>query len=80
MPAEKLVTDFQKDFVLSLHGELESYLGCKIVQDLQKGTVTINQEKYANNVLCRFNMQGAKPVFLDYTSAGMITPARMQKW
>jgi hypothetical protein len=37
-------------------------LECKIVQDLEKGTVTINQEKYAHHVLCRFNMQGAKLV------------------
>jgi hypothetical protein len=47
MSAEKLVADLQTDFVLDLHGELECYLGCKIVQDLQKGTVTINHEKHA---------------------------------
>ena len=29
---------------------------------MEKGTVTINQEKYANDVLRRFTMQEAKPV------------------
>ena len=34
----------------------------QIIQDMEKGTVTINQEKYANDVLHRINMQEAKPV------------------
>jgi hypothetical protein len=33
-----------------------------IIEDMEKGTVTINQEKYANDVLHRINMQEAKPV------------------
>jgi hypothetical protein len=59
---EKFIADLQTDFVLSSHGVLEWYLGCKIHQNLQEGTVTINQEKYANDVLNRFNMHEAKPV------------------
>ena len=59
---EKFIVELQRDFVLSSHGKLEWYLGCKIIQDMEKGTVTINQEKYANDVLRRFNMQEAKPV------------------
>jgi len=47
---EKFIAELQKDFVLSSHGKLEWYLGCKIIQDMEKGTVTINQEKYANDV------------------------------
>ena len=58
----KFIVEIQRDFVLSSHGKLEWYLGCKIIQDMEKGTVTINQEKYANDVLRRFNMQEAKPV------------------
>ncbi len=34
----------------------------QIIQEMEKGTVTINQEKYVNDVLHRFNMQEAKPV------------------
>ncbi len=52
-----MVVELQRDFVLSFHGKLEWYLGCKIIQDMERGTVTINQEKYANDVLYRFNMQ-----------------------
>ncbi len=59
---EKFIVELQGDFVLSSHGKLEWYLGCKIIQDMARGTVTINQEKYANDVLRRFNMQEAKPV------------------
>ena len=59
---EKFIAELQKDFVLSSHGKLEWYLGYKIIEDMKKGTVTINQEKYANDVLRRFNMQESKPV------------------
>ena len=44
------------------HGKLEWYLGCKIEQDLEKGTVTMTQGKYARDVLARFSMAEAKPV------------------
>ena len=50
--------------VLSSHGELEWYLGYKIIQDMEK--VTINQEKYANDVLRRFNMQEIEPMSKPY--------------
>ena len=59
---EELIADLQKEFTLSSHGPLEWYLGCKVVQDLERGTVTLTQEKYAKDVLERFNMQDAKPV------------------
>ena len=48
--------------MLSSHGQLEWELGCKIIQDMTKDTVTINQEKHVNDVLHRFNMQEDKPV------------------
>jgi hypothetical protein len=59
---EKFIMEQQGDFVFSSHGKLEWYLGGKIIQDMEKGTVTVNQEKYANDVLRRFNVQEAKPV------------------
>ena len=48
--------------MLSSHGELEWYLGYKIIQDMEKDNVSINQEKYVNDVLCRLNIQEVKPV------------------
>ena len=42
---EKFISELLRDFVLSSHGELEWYLGCKIIQDIGKSTFTINQEK-----------------------------------
>jgi hypothetical protein len=69
---EKLVADLQKDFVLRLHGELRGYLGCKIVQDLLKGTVTINQERmlmmYCVDSTCREPSQ--------FSTWAWITPQR----
>ena len=59
----KFIAELQRGFILSSQGELDWYLGCKIIQDMEKGTITINQEKYSNDVLRRFNMQEAKPVF-----------------
>jgi hypothetical protein len=53
---ERFIVEVQRDFVLSFHGKLEWYLGCKTIQDMEKGKVTINEEKYANDVLYRFNM------------------------
>ena len=48
---EELSADLQKEFTLSSQGPLEWYLGCKVVQDLERGTVTLTQEKYAKDVL-----------------------------
>jgi len=36
---------------LSASGKLTWFLGCKVEQDLVKGTVRISQEKYCNDVL-----------------------------
>ncbi len=55
---EKFIAELQKDFVLSSHGKLEWYLGCKIIQDMKKGTVTINQETCANDVLAQIQHVG----------------------
>jgi hypothetical protein len=59
---DQLIAELQEDFKLSSYGKLEWYLGCKIEQDLDKGTVTITQGKYARDVLARFHMAEAKPV------------------
>ena len=59
---DQLIAELQEDFKLSSYGKLEWYLGCKIEQDLGKGTVTITQGKYARDVLARFHMAEAKPV------------------
>jgi hypothetical protein len=53
--------------MLSWYGPLEWYLGCKVVQDLQKDTVTINEARDTMDVLKRFNMQEVKLSF--YVSA-----------
>jgi hypothetical protein len=64
---EKFIVELQRDFVLRSHGKMEWYLGCKII-DMEKDTVTINQEKYAHHVLHRFNIQEDTPVSTPYES------------
>ena len=59
---DELIRDLQKDFTLSSHGVLEWYLGCKVIHDMENGTVKLSQEKYTRDVLERFNMTDAKPV------------------
>ena len=59
---EQLITGLKSDFELSSYGKLEYYLGCKIVQDDQAGTVMLSQEQYTEDVLRRFNMEHANPV------------------
>jgi hypothetical protein len=50
---DELIEHLQKEFLLSSYGRLEWYLGCKVVQDLEQGTVKLTQEKYANDVLSK---------------------------
>ena len=59
---DRLVGELEEDFVLSSHGKLEYYLGWKIEQDLQAGTVILTQEQYTKDVLKRFQMDEANPV------------------
>jgi len=59
--------DTQKDELgqsleLSASCKLTWFLGCKLEQDLIKGTVHMSQEKYCNDVLTRFKMSDANAV------------------
>jgi hypothetical protein len=49
------------EFELSECRPLKWYLGVSIKQDLIKGTTTINQEQYINQLLARFSMAECTP-------------------
>ena len=42
-------------------GELQEILGMKVTRNLDKGTITLSQEKYALDILEKFNMSKARP-------------------
>jgi len=56
------LTKLGKDFEVSDSGKLIWFLGCKVEQDLQNGTMRMSQEKYCNDVIRRFQMSDANPV------------------
>jgi len=49
-------------FELSASGKLTWFLGCKVEQDLVKGTVRMSQKKYCNDVLKRFKISDVNAV------------------
>jgi len=59
---KKFMDELGKSFELSASGKLTWFLGCKVEQDLIKGTVRMSQEKYCNDVLTRFKMSDANAV------------------
>jgi len=59
---QKFMDELGTSFELSASGKLTWFLGCKVEQDLVKGTVCMSQEKYCNDVLQRFKMSDANAV------------------
>ncbi len=47
-------------YELSDSGDLDWHLGIKVMQNLQEGSISLDQTAYIDSVLKRFNMEGAK--------------------
>jgi len=59
---QRFLQELDTEFELSASGKLTWFLGCKVEQDLMKGTVRLTQEKYCNDMLTRFQMADANAV------------------
>ena len=59
---QNFMDELGTSFELGARGKLTWFLGCKVEQDLVKGTVHMSQEKYSNDVLKRFKMSDANAV------------------
>jgi len=59
---QKFMDELGISFELSASGKLTWFLGCKVEQDLIKGTARMSQEKYCNDVLRRFKMPDVNAV------------------
>ena len=59
---QQFINELGTSFELSASGKLTWFLGCKVEQDLVKGTVRMSQEKYCNDVLKRFKMSDTNAV------------------
>jgi hypothetical protein len=59
---EEFLVEFRKVFQISDQGDLHFYLGVKITRDRVKGTTTLSQEQYVDDLLKRFGMSDAKPI------------------
>ena len=51
-----------KEFAMKDLGAAKQIRGMRIVRERRAGVLTLSQEQYIEKVLCRFNMQNAKPV------------------
>lgn len=58
----KLKRDLSSEFKMKDMGEAKHCLGFEIKRDFKNGTLRINQSKYINEILCRFNMSECNPV------------------
>jgi hypothetical protein len=63
-PSHSLVSSFQemmeKEFQMSIMGELTFFLGIQVKQTKQD--TFVHQAKYTNNLMKKFNMSELKPV------------------
>jgi len=60
---QKFMDELGTSLELSARGKLTWFLGCKVEQDLVKGTVHMSQEKYSHDVLKRFKRSDANAVY-----------------
>jgi hypothetical protein len=81
--APRFEAELRKRFNLKPLGKAPLFLGCKIVQDLAAGTVSISQAHYTETVLRRFGMADANPNALpmlpglDFTAADCAAKERL---
>jgi hypothetical protein len=54
-------------------GELSSILGMKVTRDWRSGTISLSQEKYAADVLERFNMSDCRPASTPMSPGVMLS-------
>ena len=57
----KITADLSKMFSMTDGGEPKMFLGVQFARDRVRGTITLSQEKYAREILSRFNMLGCDP-------------------
>ena len=69
---QRLAQDMQKEFEMSLLGELTYFLGLQITQ--HDDGIFISQTKYIKEMLKKFDMEGCKAV-----STPMITSCKLSK-
>ena len=58
---KRLKADLEKRYEMTDLGEIESYLGVRIIRDRSKKRIQINQSGYVKDVLDRFSMADANP-------------------
>ena len=59
---QKAKMELKEHFEMKDMGKVEYALKIKITQDLKKGTITLTQEKYVNDILDKFDMELIEPV------------------
>ena len=56
---QEFITALSNKYKLSDSGDLKWHLGMKVTQDHENGTISMDQTAYIDNVVKRFNMEGA---------------------
>jgi hypothetical protein len=64
----KVKAALSKKFEMVDFGEVSMVLGINVTRDRRKGTLQLNQEKYAEDVLRRFNMEDCKPITIPLST------------
>ena len=59
---QKMKADLSTKFDIEDMGMLHHFLGVKIIQELENGTIWIGQQTYTQDLLIRFKMDKCKPV------------------
>lgn len=59
---EKVKYELMKEFKMTVKGDLKHFLGFEIDYDKGSGILKLNQEKYVNKILKKFNLENCKPV------------------
>jgi hypothetical protein len=64
----KVKAALSKKFEMVDFGEVSMVLGINVTRDRRKGTLQLDQERYAEEVLARFNMADCKPISIPLST------------
>ena len=69
----KVKSALSKKFEMVDFGEVSTVLGMRVTRDRKRGLLQIDQEKYAREVLRRFNMEECKPISIPLSTGDKLS-------
>lgn len=71
--SDSVATGLTQFFEITDNGKCEHFLGCRIIRNFSRRSITVNQEGYSGSILREFNMETSNAVSTPFPPGTMLT-------